>query len=67
MAAAVKELREGRPSIELAPGVYVLEATAGSAGHNGFPAAYGFTGISIQRLEESETEGGRGHDVHTVS
>lgn len=30
-------------------------------------AAYGFTGISIQRLEESETEGGRGHDVHTVS
>ena len=30
-------------------------------------AAYGFTGISIQKLEESETEGGRGHDVHTVS
>ena len=30
-------------------------------------AAYGFTGISIEKLEESETEGGRGHDVHTVS
>ena len=30
-------------------------------------AVYGFTGISIQRLEESETEGGRGHDIHSVS
>ena len=30
-------------------------------------AAYGFTGIGIQRLEESETEGSRGHDIDVVS